>query len=275
MKIKRKIETKQGLGGNITLLLILIALLNIYTLPLKAQCKLDNSAITSGENIEYTLYFYWGLIWKEAGSAVYTTSKTTYNNLEALKLNLTMSTNETADNFFKMRDTITSIVSNNLEPLYYRKAAEEGKRYTIDEATYNYINNKSIASLKRSWKDGEVQCFQEERSNCIYDMLSVLCKAKALDNDKYKKGDRFNIEMTTGKKVETLTMEYRGVENVRAEDKTNYKCMVYTLLKPNKKNKLKDFITFYISNDTDKVLVKLKLELNFGTAQVTLKKVNH
>ena len=54
------------------------------------------------------------------------------------------------DFFFKMRDTLTCYVSDRLEPLYFRKGAEEGKRYTVDEAWFSY-------------KDGVSQCVSRVR----------------------------------------------------------------------------------------------------------------
>lgn len=282
MKIKRnKIKSVNEIGSNkkttyFDLTRVIIVFLccvgSIY--PSIAQCQLSSSSIKPNEEIDYVLYFYWGILWKEAGVATYTSESIDYRGNPALRLQLTMQTNETADNFFKMRDTITSIISDKLEPLYYRKAAEEGKRFTIDESYYTYEGNKSIATLKRTWKDGEVKNYDNiESYECIYDMLSVLGKARSMNPNEYKKGDRFKILMTTGKKAEELILEYRGIESVKSENKKNYKCMVYTLLKEGKKNKLKDFITFYISNDDLKLLVKLKFELNFGSAQVNLKEV--
>lgn len=273
---RRKKRERGGKRDFLHLTIIgIICLFSSFSIPVNAQCKLNNSAIETNEHIEYALYFYWGIIWKEAGSATYTTSKTTYQDKEALKINLLMSTNDVADNFFKMRDTLTSIVSNNLEPLYHRKAAEEGKRYTIDEVFYNYQDNISFAKLKRTWKSGKANEWDEKRNECIYDMLSILCKARTFESSDFKKGERFNIQMATGKEVESLVLEYRGLENIKSEDKETYQCMVYTLLKKEKKNKLKDFISFYLSNDNDKLLVKLKLNLNFGSAQVNLKKIKH
>lgn len=257
--------------------MIAFIIISFLLLPNKAdaQCALKNSVITPGEELEYTLYFFWGIIWKEAGTATFTTEKANYNNKEALKMNLLVSSSKEADKLFKMRDTITSYVSNNLEPLYFRKAAEEGNRFTIDEARYNYKNDKSFIRQTRTWKDGRIEEFQDESYNCIYDMLSVLSKARSMDTAQFSKGDRFNIEMATGKTVEKLILEYRGVEKVKTNDMKSYKCMVFTLLKEDKNNKLKDFISFYITNDERKLMVKLKFELNFGSAQVTLKKIKN
>lgn len=271
-KMLKKAIIKDNIFSTVALSIILFILFSIgHPNAINAQCKLKNTVIQDGEKIAYTLFFHWGILWKEAGDAIFTTEKVNYNGTEAFKMNLLVASNSVADNFFMMRDTITSIVSKDLEPLYFRKAAEEGKRYTIDEAVYEYKDNKSYIHQKRTWKDGSSKNYDSQSKECIYDMLSVIGKARSMSESDYKKGDKLNIEMSTGKVVEKLVLEYKGIEKVKAENSKTYKCMVFSLLKKNKKNKLKDFISIYISNDESRMLVKLKFELNFGSAQVTLK----
>lgn len=49
-----------------------------------------------------------------------------------------------------MRDTLTCITTQQLEPLYFRKGAEEGKRYTVDEVNFSYRNGKCIVDQQRT-----------------------------------------------------------------------------------------------------------------------------
>lgn len=45
-----------------------------------------------------------------------------------------------------MRDTLTCITTQQLEPLYFRKGAEEGKRYTVDEVNFSYRNGNALST---------------------------------------------------------------------------------------------------------------------------------
>ena len=58
-----------------------------------------------------------------------TVNETTHKGQPCLKTDLQSYTNKKIDFFFKMRDTLTCITTQQLEPLYFRKGAEEGKRY--------------------------------------------------------------------------------------------------------------------------------------------------
>ena len=75
---------------------------------------------------------------EEGGLASLTTNATTYHSEPAFRFNLLCVGSKKTDFFFKMRDTLTCYVSDRLEPLYFRKAAEEGSRHTVDEAWFSY-----------------------------------------------------------------------------------------------------------------------------------------
>ena len=93
----------------------------------QAQCAARNEAFQSGEHVMYDLYFNWKFIWKKVGLASLTTNATTYHSEPAFRFNLLSVGSKKTDFFFKMRDTLTCYVSDRLEPLYFRKAAEEGE----------------------------------------------------------------------------------------------------------------------------------------------------
>lgn len=273
MKTRRREKIKTRIEGKwAALLLIFFASFTLAT-PSNAQCKFVNKTMINGEEISYDLYFHWGLIWKQAGTATYKVAPTTYEGLQAHEMSLLLSTNKSADAFFKMRDTLQAVVTHDLVPLYYKKAAEEGKRYTIDEAQYIYSEGKTIVKQKRTWKDGSSENFEDKESECVYDMLSILAKTRAMDLNDYKKGDRLYLPLATGKKVENVVLEFRGSENVKTENKTVFKCIVFTLITKDKKNKEKDLVTFYVSDDENLLPIKLDLNLNFGSAQVILNNI--
>ena len=271
MKRRKKLNQIAGDSQKIGLLALILIMCMGFNTESTAQCKIKNTSIQAGEVIEYDLYFHWAFVWKKAGDAIFSTTNTTYQNEPALKMELLASSNKSADVFFKMRDTLTCIVSNDLVPLYFRKGAEEGKRYTIDEAKYSYSNNKVTVDQQRTWKDGRVGNYHHEGNECVYDMLSILAKARSFDPEKYQKGERIHFPMATGKRVDNIILEFRGKENIRTEDRTNFRCIVISLIEKTSKNKERDLITFYISDDKNHLPIKLKFNLNFGSAQVTLR----
>ena len=255
------------------LIIGLVALLTgIFALPASAQCEAKNDAFQSGEHVMYDLYFNWKFVWVKAGLASLTTNATTYHSQPAYRINLLALGSKRADFFFKMRDTLTCYVSEKLEPLYFRKAAEEGDRYTVDEAWFSYKDGMSHVKQKRTWRDRDPQEMEYSDTRCIFDMLSILAQARSYNPDDYKVGDRILFPMATGRRVEEQTLIYRGKEDIKANNDTIYRCLVFSFVEY-KKGKEKEVITFFISDDKNHLPIRLDMYLNFGSAKAFLKSV--
>ncbi|WP_200832844.1 DUF3108 domain-containing protein [Bacteroides faecalis] len=253
---------------------LILLLLGSIALPANAQCEAKNDAFQSGEHVMYDLYFNWKFVWVKAGIASLTTNATTYHSKPAFRINLLALGSKRADFFFKMRDTLTCVMGEKLEPRYFRKGAEEGKRYTVDEAWFSYKDGLCFANQKRSFpRTGEVYEDETSDSRCIYDMLTILAQARSYDPADYKVGDKIKFPMATGRKVEEQTLIYRGKENVKAENGITYRCLIFSLVEYDKKGKEKEVITFFVSDDKNHLPVRLDLFLNFGSAKAFLNDV--
>ena len=248
-------------------------LLVVGELAAQAQCGGNNTAIQAGETLKYELKFNWKFIWINAGWARMTVNDTNYKGKPCLKTELQSYTNRKIDRFFKMRDTLTSIVTKKLEPLYFKKAAEEGKRYTVDKVWFDYKNGKCIVNQQRSVNREAPNKRSDEADVCVYDMLSILLQARSYDPTNYKPGLKILFSMATGREIEKETLIYRGKKNYKAENGVKYRCLVFSLVEYNEKHKEKEIITFYVTDDKNHLPVRLDLYLNFGSAKAFLSNV--
>lgn len=265
------VTKKQRIAG----LLLLAGLMCLGgMMPVQAQCVAKDEAFQSGEHVMYDLYFNWKFIWKKVGLASLTTNATTYRSRPAYRFNLLSVGSKKTDFFFKMRDTLTCYVSDKLEPLYFRKAAEEGKRYTVDEAWFSYNDGVSTVKQRRTWHNPvrEPQEMEYSDSRCIFDMLSILAQARSYDPKDYKIGEKILFPMATGRRVEEQTLIYRGKEEIEANNDTIYRCLVFSFVEY-KKGKEKEVITFFVSDDKNHLPIRLDMYLNFGSAKAFLKSV--
>lgn len=254
------------------LLACLLGCMCLSISPLQAQCPAENKAFLSGEQVLYDLYFNWKFIWKKVGLASLTTSSTVYRDKPAYRFNLLSTGSKKTDFFFKMRDTLTCVVSDRLEPLYFRKAAEEGKRYTVDEAWFSYKDGVSFVKQKRTKRDGRVQEMEYQSSRCIFDMLSILAQARSYNAESFKVGDKIHFPMATGRRVEEQTLIYRGKENIEANNGITYRCLVFSFVEYDE-GKEEEVITFFVSDDDNHLPIRLDMYLNFGSAKAFLKNV--
>ncbi|MCD8310092.1 MAG: DUF3108 domain-containing protein [Prevotellaceae bacterium] len=245
----------------------------------QAQCTAENHAFLSGERLVYDLYFNWKFIWKKVGFASLETTSTTYDSRPAYCMDMLSIGSKKTDFFFKMRDTLTCYISDRLEPMYFRKAAVEGSRYTIDEAWFSYKDGISHVKQKRTWhspqREAQYTQFQDS-TRCIFDMLSILAQARSYDPADYKIGDHIFFPMTTGRKVEEQALVYRGKQDITANNDTIYRCLVFSFVDytkggKDKSAKEKEVITFYVTDDLNHLPIRLDMYLNFGSAKAFFK----
>lgn len=255
---------------------LLSILLIFLSLSIYAQCPAVNNAFQSGERLDYEMYFNWKFVWIKAGTSCLKTDAITLpDGTDGYRTSLIATSSKRADHFFKMRDTLISDMTTRMEPRYFRKGAEEGKRYTVDEAWFSYPGGKSKASQRRLHKDGSIRTAEDTMNECIYDMLSILQRARSFNPKDYKVGDKIHFQMATGRKVEKQTLIYRGKKKFEAEDddETVYRCLVFSLVEYDKKGREQEVITFYITDDLNHLPVRLDLYLNFGSAKAFLKNI--
>ncbi len=241
----------------------------------KAQCPLENKAFKSGENLEYQLYFNWKFIWIKAGTAHLNITQKKYKGKDAFRCQLITKGNKRTDRFFMMRDTLLSYIRPDLVPLYYRKGAMEGKRYYTDEVWYNYPGGQSELTMRYRNARGEVSDTTRLTSECVYDMVSMLMRARSFDPAQFREGQHLKFNMAEHKKIQQGTLIYRGKEVFTVEESgTKYRCLVFSFVDYEGK-KEKEVVTFYVTDDENHLPVRLDLFLRFGVAKAFLRKAEN
>ena len=283
MKRKNVVRTKpeQATVNSLRLVIfsLLIVVVGAIASPASSQCTLQNKAFSAGECVTYNLYFNWKFIWLKAGIATMTTKGTVINGESGFETELLSISSKRVDFFFKMRDTLTSVITERLEPRYYRKGALEGKHYSVDEAWFSYKDGLSIVEQKRTYKDGSMIQTTDSSSTCIFDMLSMLSQARSYDFSSYKKGQRIYFNMATGKRVVQESLLYEGKENIKADDGNTYRCLVFTFVEHGvvtegqQSDQNKEVVTFYVTDDENHIPIRLDFYLNFGSAKAFMKSI--
>lgn len=259
-------------------LLLLAVAAQFMTLPdnpvattASAQCGIENKAFKSGEFLYYDLFFNWKFIWVKVGTASMGTRLTTYDGKKAYRSSLITRGNNKLDKFFVMRDTLLSYTTEDLSPLYYRKGAEEGKRYYVDELWYSYPNGKCHLKQHRLTHRGEHRWKESEYQDCIYDMMSIFLRARNFDSANLKKGDIIPMPISDAKKLSDSWLKYRGKETFKIDGTDEkYRCLVFSFYEK-EDGKTHELIRFFITDDQNHIPVRLDMFLSFGSAKAFLK----
>lgn len=262
---------------HIIALLLCAAPLSIVHFPfstaLHAQCPVKNTAFQSGERLEYKLFFNWKFIWKTAGSATMTTRQTTYRGRQAFQSDLITRTSGRIDRWFMMRDTLRSIYTNDIVPLYYRKGAHEGDKYRVNEITYDYSGGKTMVHQRYRHGDGRITEADNQTTECAYDMISMMMHARSYRSTDFNVGQRIPFKFADGDRIKNETLIYRGIKNFTTEGESpvTYRCLVFSYMEKNSRGREKEIVTFYVTDDDNHIPVRLDLNLRFGTAKAYLK----
>lgn len=255
--------------------ILFLACVSFLTLSsaLHAQCTAPNTAFQGGEVLDYALYFNWKFVWMKAGTAQLATHDAHWEGKEVYRSELITRTNKKLDHYFLMRDTLHSMMAKDMRPLYYKKAANEGGKYYVDQVWYDYAVNGTI-NLRQEYlsRKGNTSHATFSTTKCVYDMMSIMLCARSLDGSNLKKGDKLVFPMADGRRVEDITLVYRGKKNFRMRNSdVVYRCLIFSFVEY-KGKKEKEIITFYITDDANHMPVRLDMFLKFGVAKAYLSK---
>lgn len=236
-----------------------------------AQCGIENKAFKSGEFLYYDLYYNWKFIWVKVGTASMSTVESVYDGKQAYRTSLITRGNNKLDNFFVMRDTLLSYCDMDITPLYFRKGAEEGSRYYVDELWYSYPKGNCHLKQHRIEKDGTHKWKETEYKECIYDMMSIFMRARNFDASGFKKGDIIPMPISDAKNLSDSWLVFLGKETFKMEGtNTKYRCLVFSFME-REKGEEHELIRFYITDDINHIPVRLDMFLSFGSAKAFLK----
>lgn len=246
-----------------------IMMLLLITTAATAQCTYKNTAFKSGEFLSYNLYYNWKFIWVKAGNASMSTVESNYKGRKAYRASLTTRGNNTVDEMFVLRDTLLCYSSLAMEPLYYRKGAREGSRYTVDEVFYSYAGGQQKMKMHRQKHDGTHAWKDVSADECSYDMMNIFLRARSFNPEGWKTGNIINFPIADGRKTTPARLLYRGKTVIKADNGIKYRCLQLSYMEL-EKGKYKEIVRFYVSDDANHIPVRLDMFLKFGSAKAFL-----
>lgn len=235
-----------------------------------AQCSFRNTAFKSGEYLSYNLYYNWQFVWVKAGSASFSTVQSVYNGQPAFRGSLITRTNKKVDKMFVMRDTLLCYNTLDLAPLYYRKGAQEGSRYTVDEVFYTYSGNKMNLRQHRQNHKGKHDWYKRSSNDCVFDMMSIFLRARSFNPKGWKKGYDVNFPMADGNSINPAKLRFEGRVNIKADNGITYRCLQLSYLENENNDGYKKIVDFFVTDDDNHVPVRLDMHLRFGSAKAFL-----
>lgn len=218
------------------------------------------------ETLHYKVMFKWGLINKQAGSAVLSIK----NVGENYHTKLTARSASWADKFYSVRDTLTGVIRRDgFRPMRYENVSHEGGDFKHDIVTYDYSGASVKADCEHNWRKKKEKDLKTQRKamtadGVAMDMLSMYYYMRYIDYPKMKSDELKKLYIFSGKRKELLTIKYLGVQNVKIDSK-EHKCyhISFTFTSDGGK-KTSDDMDAWISADSRRIPMKLEGKLPVG-----------
>ena len=234
-----------------------ICLILAFSLPAAAIDLLD-------EDLHYVITYKWGLINKDAATAVLSLR----NDGPYYQAKLAASTLPWADKVLMVRDTLISTMSRpSCFPVEYQKITHEGSRYGNDVVKFSNSgsNVTGYATRMRSKNRGPVSesdTVLHAKSPAL-DMLSVFYYLRTMDFSAKTPGATINVAIFSGKSAEKLSVSYKGIETINVNNRT-YRTyhLVFSFTMKGKVSS--DAMDTWITTDDSRIPVKLEGALPLG-----------
>lgn len=253
-------------------LFLFILILSFVAIQVNAQCKVKNTAFSSGEQVNYDLYMNIAFFTARAGKGSLTVTEANYRGVNAYKTVMLLNTSGLAGSIYSVSDTLTSYTDKDLRPLLFTKEAHEGDDHSVERQSYSYDGN-SVKIRTYRMRNGKER-FDEiiETDQCTYDYLSVIPYIRNMDYTGMKQGDKHHIRFISGKKSVNMYVNYLGTSTVRGNDGKKYDVinLSLTILDDAFENQ-KDALKASLTNDENRIPVIIETVLKKGSVKALLR----
>lgn len=171
-------------------------------------------------------------------------------------------TNSSFNFFMKVANRYDSYVSSKtLLPSLYTENIKEGTYKRDGYANFDR-KNKKISTKKKTY---------ENIPDKALDVISAFYYARSVDVTKMKQGEKFKMEYFLDDGVYPLEVQYVGKETITT-DLGKFECLKFSpTLQPGRIFRKDSKMYLWISNDANRVPMKVEVEILIGSLKLELK----
>lgn len=242
------------------ILVVLLFSLTAWIIPGDDFCSIRNNTFSSGENITLIVFYNALGIYVNAGTANFTITTEKLNNKPVYHVIATGVTNSKYDWIFKVRDRYETFIDTlSLRPFKFIRNVDEGGYKKYENITFNHAANTAL-STQGVYKVPA----------CIQDVVSSMYYARNIDFNKYKAGDKIPFTIFLDNEVYSMYIRYQGKETIKTRY-GKFKAIVFKpLLVKGTLFEGGERMTVYVSDDDNKVPIRIESPLLVGSVKVDL-----
>lgn len=244
--------------------LLLMGLLWFNSSLLQAQTL----AFQDDEQLDYDLYFKWGLVFSKAGSATFSVEDQPFEGREAWHYHLLFCSSGIVEKLYRMRDTMDVYYDKTPRLLFSSKHSDEGDYYSVDELRFHYGTGDQVQVASRRYTRTRVKIdtlLQAQAPVC--DMLSGTLYLRALANRVLTKGMTFPLTVAIGRDLVKVSFRYSGqriVEHKGVKYRTRH---FYMDIEDEAFEQPRSAAEVWIGEDANHLPVKVRAKLKIGAVE--------
>jgi hypothetical protein len=250
--------------------LILVLLFNIDSAG-KETCLPENFAFQPGEEIEYLVYYNWGMIWVNAGLVRFNVHDRVYKDRPVYHFDSYGQTHRRYDWLFRVRDRFQSFVDKEtFRPLWFEMDTHEGGFDARDVYRYMPEKNMVIATTENSDRPRQTDTIQIEP--CSFDVITAVYAARNLDFSLYEINEPIPFSILIGNELHNLNPRYLGEETIKTREGETFECIKFSvelvagfIFKPDNE------MFVWVTNDENRVPVLVEAQIRIGSVKAMLK----
>lgn len=169
--------------------------------------------------------------------------------------------------FFNVKDNYqTYFDKDSGKPYLFKRKINEGGFKIHREITFDYLKHKAIIKDFRKQKE-IIKPFLN-----VQDVLSSFYYLRSVDTAKLKKGDEIVLHMFLDFQTYIFKLKYLGKEIIYSKFGNVDTLVFRPLVQSGRIFKAEESVTIWVTNDRNKIPIKLKADLAVGSLQAELER---
>lgn len=249
-------------------------LMMLWLLPeaTQAQSMPVKERFNTGEEVQYELYFKWGILMPRAGQAALSIKNALYEGKPAYHYRLLFRTSGMFEKIFSMRDTIDCFFTPEMLLLRSEKRVNENDYYLVDDLKFSYSEGKTSVHSHRYTPSRTKIDTMMVSEQYMFDMLGATMYLRSLDWDRMQYGDEFPFHVAIGRDRINISFRYTGQQIVERSETLKYRTRhFYVDIYDDAFTQSKAAAEIWVGDDENHIPVKIRAKLKIGAAEVYYK----
>lgn len=224
---------------------------------------IPNKSFGPGERVEYRVHY--GFINAAEAKVEVGKSVSTINNRPCFRVNVSGRTVGAFDLISRVRDTWRSYIDTSaILPHMFERQIQENKYRKEERVMFNHNRDQAVSSIKDETKTFNVP-------NNIHDIISGYFYLRTINFEKVSEGEVIEVPTFFDGEVYKLRVRYVGKDVIKTKFGKTKVLRINPLIPDNKFFKGEGAMKLWVSDDSNKIPLKVEVELKIGSLEMDLK----